>query len=525
MESSNPAGSGHTAIHDKPSTVCVPDLVRRRAAVTPDALAVRAGSDRLTYRELDYRSNQMANYLRALGVARGSVVGLCLERSVDFPVAALAVFKAGGAYLPLETTTPSRRLQMMLNAAQVSVVVTDSSMLGSLAGEGRRLLALDHSATEISRASAEALPVCVTPEQLAYVIYTSGSTGTPKAVAIGHDSLLNLTQWHNRTFGVTAADHATQLASIGFDAAVWELWPYLVAGASVHLVDDETCTQPDLLRDWLVGERITISFAPSPLAERMLKLAWTEETALRFLLTGADTLRHYPPANLPFTVVNNYGPTECTVVATSATISTPTNGDRQPAIGHAIDNTEVYILDSKRERVPAGRVGEIYIGGVGLARGYLNDPVLTAERFVKNPFSAVAGAKLYRTGDLGCYLPDGQIAFRGRIDDQVKIRGYRIELNEVIGALNRHPAVRESVVVASEDGTGEKQLVAYIVPLATFPPICELRDFLARELPDYMLSPTFVGLDAIPVWPCGKVDRFALPAPSVENILQEEKAE
>ena len=522
MENSHRAGFGPTVIHEKPSTVCVPDLVRRQAALTPDALAVRAGSDRLTYRELDQRSNQMANYLRGLGVAPGSVVGLCLERSVAFPVAALAIFKAGGAYLPLETKTPSRRLQMMLKDAQVSVVLTNSSVAGSLAGDGRKLIALDHCAAEMSRCSTEPLPVCVTPEQLAYVIYTSGSTGTPKAVAIGHDSLLNLTQWHNRTFGVTAADRATQLASIGFDAAVWELWPYLFAGASVHLVDDETRTQPELLRDWLVRERITISFAPTPLAERMLKLAWTKEAALRLLLTGADTLHHYPPANLPFTVVNNYGPTECTVVAISAAISPQMSVDRLPAIGRAIDNTEVYILDGKTERVPAGSIGEIYIGGAGLARGYLNDPALTAERFVKHPFSAVAGDRLYRTGDLGSYLPDGQIAFHGRVDDQVKIRGYRIELNEVASVLNRHPAVRESVLVASENSTGEKQLVAYVVPVSTFPPISELRDFLAKELPDYMLPATFVSLDALPVGPSGKVGRFALPAPSDENILREE---
>jgi amino acid adenylation domain-containing protein len=445
-----------------------------------------------------------------------------LERSIDFPVAALAIFKAGGAYLPLEAKTPNQRLQMMLNAANVSVVVTNSSPLRSLAGDGKTLTALDPRAAEISRCSSDALPVCATPEQLAYVIYTSGSTGMPKAVAIGHDSLLNLCQWHNRTFGVTSADRATQLASIGFDAAVWELWPYLVAGASVHLVGDGTRTQPEHFRDWLVRERITISFAPTPLADRMLNLAWPKKAVLRFLLTGADTLRRHPPANLPFTLVNNYGPTECTVVATSAAIFTQTSGDELPAIGRAINNVEVYILDSEMKRVSAGRIGEICIGGAGLAKGYLNDPALTAERFVRHPFSTVAGARIYRTGDLGRYLPDGQIAFHGRVDDQVKIRGYRIELNAVISALNRHPAVRESVVVARENDTGEKQLVAYIVSLATLPPVSELREFLAEELPDYMLPATFVRLDAFPIGLNGKLDRSALPAPSDENMLREE---
>ena len=506
----------------KASNCCVPDLVQRQAAIAPDAVAIHAGSERLTYRELDRRSNQMANYLCSLGVARESVVGLCLERSIDFPVAALAIFKAGGAYLPLETKTPSQRLQMMLNAAQVSVLVTHTNILDLWREDTRSLVALDHCAAEISRCSSEEPAVCVTPEQLAYVIYTSGSTGTPKAVAIGHDSLLNLCEWHNHTFGVTAEDRATQLASIGFDAAVWELWPYLVAGASVHLVDDETRTQPERLRDWLVREKITISFAPTPLAERMLQVAWPQETALRFLLTGADTLHHYPPANLSFSLINNYGPTECTVVATSAAVFPQKSGNRLPPIGRAIDNTEIYILDSEMKEVPAGTIGEVYIGGAGLARGYLSDPALTAERFVRHPFSTIVGARLYRTGDLGCYLPDGQIAFHGRVDDQVKIRGYRIDPNEVVSALNRHPAVRESVVVPTKPAQVRSNWwrTLFLSPLP--PPSSELRDFLAKELPDYMLPAMFVRLDALPVATSGKVNRTALPTPSDENILRED---
>jgi amino acid adenylation domain-containing protein len=506
----------------KPSTLGVPDFVQRQAALTPDAVAVTAGSHRLTYQQLDQRSNQLAHYLRRAGVNPGSVVGLCLERSIDFPLAALAILKAGGAYLPLETKTPTARLQMMLDSAQVAVVVTHSSVTGLPAEDTRKLVALDRSAAEISRCSSDALPAAITPEQLAYVIYTSGSTGTPKAVAIGHDSLLNLCQWHNRAFAVTAQDRATQLASIGFDAAVWEIWPYLMAGASVHLVDEATRTQPESLRDWLVREKITISFVPTPLAEQMLTLAWPKQTALRFLLTGADTLHQYPPAGLPFTLVNNYGPTECTVVATSAAVLPQKSGDRLPPIGRAIDNAEIYILDSTMKPVSGGTVGEIYVGGAGLAKGYLNDTALTAERFVRNPFSAIEGAMLYRTGDLGCSLPDGQIAFHGRGDDQVKIRGYRVELNEVVRALNQHPAVRESVVSTCENGTTEKRLVAYVVARASLPPIRELRDFLAQQLPDYMLPATFVSLDALPVGASGKVNRSALPAPSEENMLREE---
>ena len=354
------------------------------------------------------------------------------------------------------------------------------------------------------------------------MIFTSGSTGVPKPVAVGHDSLLNLVQWHNRAFSVTAADRGSQLASIGFDAAVWELWPYLAAGASVHFVDDETRTDPAKLRDFLSKEKITVSFAPTPLAEHMLKLSWSKDAALRFLLTGADTLHFYPSPNLPFTLVNNYGPTECTVVATSGVVPPKSGADRLPPIGSPIDNVEVYILDCNMQKVAAGMIGEIYVGGRGLALGYLNDPALSAERFVRNPFCANADARLYRTGDIGSFLPGGQIAFHGRSDDQVKINGFRVELNEVASVLRRHPAVRETVISARENEAGEKQLVAYIVPSATLPGVSDLRDFLSQEVPDYMIPPMFVRMESLPVASSGKVDRQALPAPNQQNILRDE---
>ena len=519
MESSPQTRSGNSGAQGALVTACVPELVRRRTSLSPEALAVRAGSDSLTFAELDRRSNQLAHYLRSLGVVPGSVVAICVERSLDFPAAALAIFKTGAAYLPLDTTTPIERLERMLDTAHVLVVLTNSGAFASLAQEGRRVVRLDHSA-EINPFPTEALDVLVTPDHLAYVIFTSGSTGTPKAVQVGHASLLNLIDWHNRVFQVTPADRATQLASTGFDAAVWELWPYLVAGASVHLVDDETRTQPEKLHDWLVRERITISFVPTPLAERMMKLTWPRETALRFLLTGADVLHQYPPPNLPFTLVNNYGPTECTVVATSQPLFAEKVENQRPPIGKPIDNVEIWILDGSMKPLPAGQIGEIFIGGDCLARGYLNDAISTAERFVRHP--SVPAARLYRTGDLGCYAPDGSIEFHGRVDDQVKIRGYRIELNEVNGALLRHPGIRESAVVASEDDQGEKRLVAYLVRLGATPKVGELREFLGNILPDYMVPAAFVNLDALPIGPNGKVDRSLLPPVSDENILRDE---
>jgi acyl-coenzyme A synthetase/AMP-(fatty) acid ligase/acyl carrier protein len=351
------------------------------------------------------------------------------------------------------------------------------------------------------------------------VIYTSGSTGSPKAVAVQHGNLMNLCEWHNRAFAISAADRATQLSSLSFDAAVWEIWPYLIAGGSVHFVDRDLRNQPQQLRDWLVSKEITVSFVPTPLAEQMLKLSWPKETSFRFMLTGADTLHNYAPAGLPFTLVNNYGPTECTVVATSASIPADDSSHGLPPIGRPIDNVEIYILDANMKRIPAGTLGEIYVAGAGVARGYLNDAALTAERFVANPFQP--GTRLYRTGDMGSYRADGQISFHGRVDDQVKINGYRIELNEVASLLARHPAIRESIIAARENEKGEKQLVAYVVSQSGYPTVSELREHLSKELPEYMIPSTFVGLDALPLGTSGKVNRSALPSPTDHNVLRD----
>jgi amino acid adenylation domain-containing protein len=499
----------------------VPELVQRNAEAMPASVAVRCGSVRLTYRELDARANQFARYLSSLGFRPGNVVALYLKRSADFVVAALAVLKAGGAYLPIDTETPDDRVRTMLAGAKTMVIVTAAAVPGLISADVR-VVALEDCAEDIDRCSPQALDIQIKPEHLAYVIYTSGSTGSPKAVAVSHGSLMNLVVWHNRAFGVTQSDVATQYASTGFDAAVWEIWPHLAAGASVCVVDEEVRIDTEKLRDWLARERITISFIPTPLAERMIKLPWPKQTTLRLLLTGADTLHYFPPAGLPFKLVNNYGPTECTVVATSATIAPLENQVSLPPIGRPIDGTEIYILDDNQKRVPDGQLGELYIGGASLAAGYLNDAQLTTERFMANPFSAHSNARLYRTGDLGCYLPDGQIVFHGRVDDQVKIRGYRIELNEVIGALSRHPGVRENVVVSAADAQGEKRLVAYVVPQDSSLTVSDLRDFLARELPNYMIPATFVSLESIPIGAAGKVNRSALPAPSDDNLLRDE---
>src|SRR6185312_15621680 len=441
---------------------------------------------------------------------------------------ALAIFKAGGAYLPVDPSEPEARLNFMFGDAGVSVVVTEKSLKEKMSGANRRVITVDEMGRLEERRSPDRhdaghnTTAALGPKSLAYVIFTSGSTGTPKGVEITHESLANLVSWHQSAFKVIPQDRASCVARVGFDAAVWEIWPYLTAGASLHVPDGEKLKDPQAFQSWLIERGVTISFVPTPMAERLLALQWPENTALRLMLTGGDTLHIYPPANLPFLLVNNYGPTECAVVATSGLVSTQRGENRLPPIGRPIDNTQVYILDDSMREVSAGTAGEIYIGGPGVARGYRNRPELTAEKFLPNPLDG-DGARLFKTGDCAQVLPDGQIAFLGRFDEQIKIRGFRIEPNEIAAALNVHPAVSQSVVVAREITCGDNRLVAYLVPkvghLAT---VSELRDFLSARLPAYMVPAMYVSVDAIPLTPNGKVDRGALPVPDTSNMLGED---
>jgi amino acid adenylation domain-containing protein len=503
---------------------CIPELVAARARENPGALCLAAGTQALTYRELDHRANRLAIHLRSLGVGPDVLVGLCLPRSPDMVVGALAILKAGGAYVPMDPAYPADRLSFMLDDAQAPVLLSSPALAQRLPAAKRELVYID--APQIAGEAAEAPPVEVRPDDLAYVIYTSGSTGKPKGVEITHGGLANLVSWHREAFSVTAADRASHVAGLGFDAAVWELWPYLAAGASVHLADEDTRNSADLLRDWLTAQWITIGFVPTPLVERLITLKWPRQTDLRILLTGGDMLHHYPPAELPFLLVNNYGPTECTVVATSGPVPPGGLPTIPPPIGRGIANARIHLLDEHLQPVPPGAPGEICIGGAGLARGYHNRPDLTAERFVPDPFTADSGGRLYRTGDLGRLLPDGQIAFLGRMDDQIKIRGYRIEPSEISSVLNRQQDVRESLVVAREDTPGNKRLVAYVVldPDSGLTHT-ELREFLGGFLPEYMLPAAFVRLDGFPLTPHGKIDRAALPPPDGMNTLQDDVAE
>ena len=400
--------------------------------------------------------------------------------------------KAGAAFLPLDPAWPAPRLRKLLDDAKSPLVVTNADYADALAADGRTAIVPGRDREKIASAGGGISPI-VRRENLAYVIYTSGSTGEPKGAEVTHGNLLNLIFWHRSAFGVTASDRASHLAGLGFDASVWEVWPYLTAGASVALVDETTRTSPELLRRFIVDEKINVAFVPTALAEPMIAADWPADTALRFLLTGADTLHGRPRTSLPFTLVNNYGPTECTVVATSGRIEAAGDGQELPPIGMPIANTKIYLLDEKRQPVAAGEVGEIYIGGTGVGRGYRNRDALTAERFLPDPFRPVPDARMYRTGDLGRLRQDNQIGFHGRVDNQEKIRGHRVEPEEIAAALNRHSQVMSCAVIARAGEQGDRKLVAYVVAAETGEPDAnELHAFLSASLPDYMIPAAFV---------------------------------
>jgi amino acid adenylation domain-containing protein/non-ribosomal peptide synthase protein (TIGR01720 family) len=508
-----------------PCDMCVPQLFEEQVERDPDAVAVTAGGQALTYLELNRRANQVAHYLRTLDVKPGALVGICVERSVNLVVGALGVLKAGGAYVPMDPAYPPERLAFMLEDSGAPVLLTQKKLAPRLPANTARVVCLDSDWPAIANSliSNSQSPTPISPANLAYVIYTSGSTGQPKGVQIEHRSLLNLVFWHQRAFAVSPADRATQIAGPGFDASVWELWPYLTAGASIHIPDDDTRASPSQLRDWLVSQAITIAFLPTPLAESVLALEWPKETALRTLLTGGDKLHVAPPPTLPFALINNYGPTEYTVVTTSGPVPPSASVDKAPSIGRAIANTQLYLLDSHLQPVPVGVPGELHIGGAGLARGYLNRPELTAEKFIEirelenSPILRLRSGQfsqspiLYKTGDLARYLPNGEIEFLGRIDHQVKIRGFRVELGEIENVLRGHAAVQDAAAWVWEEA-GNKRLAAYVVPAAAVS-AADLRAFLQGKLPDHMIPSAFVMLDALPLTPNGKVDRKALPVP------------
>ena len=436
------------------------EQARRR----PEALAVSDGRRSLSYGELNRRANRLAHHLRSRGVGPGVLVALCMERSLELVLGAVAVLKAAGAYVPLDPASPPERLAAMLRDCQVPIVLTKDRWAVRIPLHGARRLALDGDWGTV-RGGDDDLPARGDCHSLAYVIFTSGSTGQPRGVELRHGGLANLVCWHQREYAVEASDRATLLAAPAFDASVWEIWPYLASGASLHIPDEETHASPAKLVRWLAAEGITLCFLPTPVAEQALDEAWPDDVRLRAMLVGGDKLHRAPPRSVPFSVVNHYGPTEYTVVGTFAPVDPVRDANSPPPIGRPIGNTRAYVLDRYLNPVPVGVAGELHLAGDGLARGYLNRPELTAEKFIPNPFDQEGPrALMYKTGDLVRYRPDGNLEFLGRIDHQVKLRGIRIEPGEIECVLREHPAVQEALVVMRDEPETGKALVAYVVP-------------------------------------------------------------
>jgi amino acid adenylation domain-containing protein len=505
---------------------CIHQLFEAQVEQTPDTVAVIFENQQLTYRELNNRANQLAHSLQQMGVKPDMLVGICVERSWEMVVGILAILKAGGAYVPLDPAYPKERLAFMLEDAQVQLLLTQQTHLQKLPECCVQIVCLDTDWELIARESQETGVNQTSPENLAYVIYTSGSTGKPKGVTIEHRSLVNFTKAAICEYELKASDRILQFASISFDAAAEEIFPCLVRGATLVLRTQEMLNSVPAFLQKCRELELTVLDLPTTFWHQISAALSTVNLlpqSLRLVIIGGEralperlaTWKKYVEPRIR--LLNTYGPTETTIVATLCELSgfnaVETTGQELP-IGRPINNVQTYILNDYLQPVPVGIPGELYIGGVGLARGYFNRKELTDEKFIPNPFSDEPRARLYKTGDLARYKLDGSIEFLGRIDNQVKLRGFRIELGEIEAVLVQHPMVREVIVLAREEGDAQKQLVGYVVSNSVgIPTTDELRSYLKERLPEYMVPSVFVMLEALPLLPNGKVNRHALPAP------------
>lgn len=494
-----------------PGELCVHDWISEQANRTPDAVAVVHGQDHLTYRELEARSNQLAHYLRGLGIGREELVGIAVERSCHLLVGLLGIWKAGGAYVPLDPTYPADRLAFMLHDSGLRVLVADESALHSLPAHEAEEVLLDRDAAEIARCPTTPVQPQTTHENLAYVIYTSGSTGQPKGVEIPHSALMNFLRSFQEQPGCQASDTILAHTTLSFDIAALELFLPLGVGGTVAIVHREVGVDGERMRAALTESGATILQATPVTWRLLLEAGWQPEPKLKMLCGGealaADLAQALARAECE--LWNVYGPTETTVWSTVCRIP---HGATRISIGRPIANTRVYILDQNLQVQPIGVAGQLWIAGAGLARGYHHRADLTAERFVRDPFHPHAADRMYATGDQARQLADGTIECLGRTDQQIKIRGFRVELGEIEAALRRHPSVRDSAVGLQTDTNTIGRLVGFYVADTSPPPsAADLREFLARTLPDYMLPSTFQRLDDLPRTPNGKLDRRALP--------------
>jgi amino acid adenylation domain-containing protein len=494
---------------------------------TPNAIAVSCGEEKLTYFELNQQANQLARHLRSLGAGPEIPVALYLERSVKMVVAILGVLKSGSAYVPIDLAYPKDRAAFMLKDTGAPVLLTQEKFSSNLPSDNVRVLALDRDWQDIVSDGSGTNPLNLThPEHIAYIIYTSGSTGTPKGVVVTHHNVVRLLERTRHWYGFHDEDVWPLFHSYAFDVSVWELWGSLFNGGRLVVVPYLVTRSPAEFYELLARERVTV-LNQTPSAFR--QLIWAEQTApvkrelkLRYVICAGEALelQSLKPwfdlhGDEQPRIVNMYGITETTVHSTYRVIrKSDLESGAGSVIGVPIPDLQIYLVDEDLRRVPVGTPGEICVGGAGVARGYLNRPELTAQRFISDPFSSEPGARVYRSGDLAQVSPTGELEYLGRMDHQVKIRGFRVELGEIESALNRHPGIRESVVVAREGAGGDKRLVAYFVPVGEPPNITELRGTLGRSLPDYMIPAVFLPLKALPLTTNGKVDRRALPVPT-----------
>ncbi|MDF5727414.1 MAG: amino acid adenylation domain-containing protein [Rhizonema sp. PD38] len=507
---------------DYPINQCIHQLFEAQVQQTPDVVAVVFESEQLTYSSLNRRANQLAQHLQTLGVEPEVLVGICVERSLSMIIGLLGILKAGGAYIPLDPTYPQERLALILEDAQVSVLLTEACLMEVMLQHTTKVICLDTDWQTITQQSQENLLTQVSANNLAYVIYTSGSTGKPKGVQIPHSALSNFLHTMRQTPGLTKQDTLLAVTTYSFDIAALELFLPMIVGASLVFVSREIALDGVQLSTKLTDSNATVMQATPATWQLLLATGWSGNHQLKILCGGEALPGHLASQLLSRcdSLWNMYGPTETTIWSAAYLVETDNNSI--VPIGYPIANTQFYILDQYGQLVPVGVPGELHIGGDGLARGYLNRPELTAEKFIPNLFSEQSATRLYTTGDLARYLPNGEIEYIGRIDNQIKIRGFRIELGEIEAAISQHPKVRETVVVVHSDSSNSQQIVAYVIfQKEQTLTITQLRDFLESKLPNYMVPATFVILEAIPLTSNGKVNRKALPAPDATQLLSE----